>query len=61
VISFICYLNNYNEGYLAPILLLTIFSFLEGFFDFCAGCKIYGLLIHLNIFNEEDCIDCKLD
>ena len=60
-ISFISFQFGNNEGFLIPLILLAVFSFLEAFFGFCAGCKIYGLFIRWKIFNEEDCSDCKLD
>jgi len=61
IISFISYHAAVFEGFLIPVVLLAIFSFLEGFMGFCAGCKIYGLLIEWKIFKEEDCLDCKLE
>ena len=39
--------------------ILALFSFLETFFKFCAGCKIFGLLIKLKILPEEVCEDCS--
>jgi len=38
--------------------ILALFSFLEAFFRFCAGCKIFGLLIRLGWVGEELCEDC---
>lgn len=60
-ISFIYYQFGINEGFLIPLILLAVFSFLEAFFGFCAGCKIYSLFIRWKIFNEEDCRDCQID
>lgn len=40
------------------LLLLAFFSFLEAFFRFCAGCKIFGLLIKLKLVKEDECPDC---
>lgn len=45
--------------YLTSILLL--FSFLEAFLKFCAGCLMFGFLIQLKIVNEDNCMDCRLD
>jgi Domain of unknown function (DUF4395) len=45
--------------YISSVLLL--FSFLEVFFKFCAGCRIFGILIQLKIVNEETCEDCTFD
>lgn len=38
--------------------ILALFSFLEAFFRFCAGCKIFGLLIRLGWVEEDLCEDC---
>lgn len=38
--------------------VLLVFSFLEAAFRFCAGCKIFGLLIKLGLAREELCDDC---
>ena len=35
-------------------------SALELFLSFCAGCKIYGLLIRLHIVPEHSCPQCSL-
>ena len=45
--------------YLTAILLL--FSFLEAFLKFCAGCLMFGFLIQLRIVDEDKCMDCRLD
>ena len=41
--------------------VLACFSFAEGFFKFCAGCKIFGLLIHFKIIKKEECSDCVFE
>jgi len=38
--------------------LLGIFSFLEAFFGFCGGCKIYGYLIWRGWISDKNCPDC---
>jgi hypothetical protein len=38
--------------------LLGIFSALECFLKFCAGCKIFGLLMRWGLVDEELCSDC---
>jgi hypothetical protein len=38
--------------------LLGFFSFLEAFLRFCAGCKIFTLLVRLGIADEGLCTDC---
>ena len=45
--------------YLTAILLL--FSFLEAFLKFCAGCLMFGFLIQLKIVDEDNCIDCSFN
>ena len=45
--------------YLTAILL--IFSMLETFFKFCAGCLIFGFLIQLKFIKEDSCTDCRFD
>lgn len=49
-----------DKNLIAVILLslLSIFSMLETFFKFCAGCKIYGILMHLGLLEEDECLDC---
>ena len=61
VISFLSYVLEYYPGFIIPIILLSVFSFLEAFFGFCAGCKVYGLLIHWKVFDETECVDCKIN
>lgn len=43
---------------IVPLIFLTFFSFLEAAFRFCAGCRIFGLLIKLGLVEEEECPDC---
>lgn len=49
-------------GARAPLLallgLLLVFSFLEAAFRFCAGCKIFALLVRAGLLREEVCYDC---
>ncbi len=45
-------------GMLVSIGLLAFFSFLEAFLKFCAGCRIFSLLIRLGIASEDLCTDC---
>jgi hypothetical protein len=42
------------------IAILALFSFLEAFLKFCAGCKIFGLLIKIGLLKEEVCFECVL-
>lgn len=45
---------------LVIIAILALFSFLEAFLKFCAGCKIFGILIKIGFLKEEVCMDCVL-
>lgn len=51
---------DYEFWFIALSGMLGLFSALEAFFKFCAGCKIFGLLIRLGILREEVCYDCVL-
>jgi len=53
-------LGLYNIDFIFTITLsiLALFSFLEAFFRFCAGCKIFGLLMFLGLVKEDECPDC---
>lgn len=42
------------------LAVLVLFSGLESFFAFCAGCKIFQLLIKLRIVKNDFCQDCSL-
>ncbi len=42
------------------ILVLLIFSFLEAFFKFCAGCWMFGILMRIHLIKENTCENCKL-
>jgi hypothetical protein len=38
--------------------ILALFSFLEAFFAFCAGCYLFRLLIRLGLAEDDLCTDC---
>ena len=42
------------------LAVLALFSFLEWSLRFCAGCRIFALLIRLGLAREELCVDCVL-
>ena len=42
------------------ILVLLLFSFLEAFLKFCAGCWMFGILMRIHLIIEDTCKDCKL-
>lgn len=56
----ILHLNNLFIWVVIVLSILILFSFLETFFKFCAGCKIFGLLMRIGIIKEDECIDCVL-
>jgi hypothetical protein len=43
----------------AVLLILALFSSLEAFARFCAGCKIFALLINAKILKSDFCEDCS--
>jgi hypothetical protein len=47
-------------AWMIPLLILILFSGLESFAGFCAGCKIYGLLMRWQIIPEHHCPECTL-
>ncbi|MCF6334536.1 MAG: DUF4395 domain-containing protein [Spirochaetales bacterium] len=52
-------------GHFIPMYYITatllLFSVLETFFKFCAGCLIFGFLIQLKFIKEENCTDCSFN
>ena len=46
--------------WITPLLVLILFSGLESFVGFCAGCKIYCLLMRWQIVPEHHCPQCTL-
>lgn len=57
-LSFIFYFLN-SDLFFILIGILSFFSFLEAFFDFCIACKIYYLAQKFKIIPEDSCRDCK--
>lgn len=51
-------INNLFVVGIVVLAVLSLFSSLEAFFKFCAGCKIFGLLMKMRIFKEDECVDC---
>lgn len=49
---------NLKSASFAVMVLLGFFSFLEAFWGYCAGCKIYGFLISHGWLSEKNCPDC---
>lgn len=49
---------NLQIFFTVTLSVLALFSSLEAFFKFCAGCKIFGLLIKLGLVHEDECPDC---
>lgn len=46
--------------WLLPLSVLCVFSVLESVLGFCAGCKLYGLLMRWHIVPEHNCPQCTL-
>ena len=42
----------------AVIAVLALFSFMEGAFRYCVGCKIYTFLVGRGVVSGDDCADC---
>ncbi len=40
------------------IALLAFFAFLESALGFCVGCKVFALLINLNLIDRSNCEEC---
>jgi hypothetical protein len=57
--AFLLWMFGVGWGLTAPLAVLCLFSALESFLGFCAGCKIYGLLMHWNIVPEHNCPQCS--
>lgn len=51
-------LNNMSVAASLTLIILALFSSLEAFLKFCAGCKIFGLLMKLGLVREDECPDC---
>ncbi len=59
-LALLCLILDYDIYFYVILGTLAFFSFLESFFGFCAGCKIYGLLIKYKIIKDNDCLDCEI-
>jgi hypothetical protein len=59
--SFLLWMFGLGWVFLIPLALLCLFSALESFLGFCAGCKIYGLLMHWHIVPEHNCPQCSFE
>ena len=59
-LAFLLALFTGTWAWLLPLAVLCLFSALESFLGFCAGCKIYGLLIRLHVVPEHNCPQCTL-
>lgn len=60
LVALILQLNNQYLWTTVVLGILALFSFLETFFKFCAGCKIFGILMKLKIIKEDECLDCVI-
>ena len=43
----------------AVLGVLAVFAFLESVFGFCAGCKVFAVLMHFGVIPEEVCERCN--
>ncbi len=43
----------------ALIVLLVCFALLESVFGLCVGCRIFALLMRLNVIPAEVCLECQ--
>jgi hypothetical protein len=59
-LGFIFGLSGLIIPFYACFTVLGFFSFLEAALDFCAGCKIYVLLMSWGIIPPDSCPDCHL-
>jgi hypothetical protein len=57
-LGFIFGINGLLVPFYISIGMLGFFSFLEAAFDFCAGCKIFFLLMRWGVIPPESCPDC---
>lgn len=56
-IALVSFLFN-QQIYFILIGMLALFSFLEGAFDFCIGCKIYSILQKVGLISKDSCENC---
>ena len=47
-------------GFYGALGVLGLFSALESFVGFCAGCSVYGLLMRWRVVPEHSCPQCRL-
>lgn len=40
------------------VAVMVLFPFLESVLGFCAGCRVFGLLMRAGVIPEEVCLDC---
>jgi hypothetical protein len=52
------WLMGWDAALYGSLAVLLLFSFLEAAFRFCAGCKMFALLVRLGLLREDVCYDC---
>ncbi len=52
------WLAGWDGALYGSLAALLLFSFLEAAFRFCAGCKMFALLVRLGLLREDVCYDC---
>jgi hypothetical protein len=57
-LSFALGISGMLVGFILPLSLLLLFSFLEAAFGLCVACKLYGLLIRFGLLPASSCPEC---
>ena len=58
-IASFCLLYNLDLISIILLAILLIFASLESFLGFCFGCKVFKLLMHINIIPQDVCEKCN--
>ena len=58
ILAFVLGAAGIANGTRLVMVVLAIFSGLESFAGFCAGCKIYSWLIQMGLISRDNCPDC---
>jgi len=61
LLSLLCYFLQWEIALYSVLSILILFSGLEAFFKFCAGCKIFSLLIKVGLAEVDFCTDCYFE
>ncbi|MBM31529.1 MAG: hypothetical protein CL764_01595 [Chloroflexi bacterium] len=58
-LALILFIFSLKEVSMILISILIIFTFLESFLGFCAGCKVFNILIKLGLIPQTICEACS--